>query len=79
MSTVDERVARLLRKFQVGEYVRATETLIYGTGEEVPEGTKGYVQEVNVNGCTPLVRVAWQGLPDVVQPCSVESIDPEPS
>lgn len=75
--SMDDRVARLLRQFRVGERVRAVEALVYGTGEEVPEGTRGTVQQTNVHGCTPLVRVAWDDLPAVTQACSVESLDPE--
>lgn len=72
----DERVARLLRLFRPGEAVRAVETIVYGTGEEVPEGTRGRIQRTNVHGCTPLVTVHWEGLPPILHPCSVESLDP---
>lgn len=72
--TMDARVARLLRRFRPGEHVRATVTIVYGTGEEVPEGTLGRIQRANVNGCGALVTVAWEG-PSVEHPCSVESLD----
>lgn len=45
MTTMDERVARLLRQYKTGDLVRAVETVVYGTGEEVPEGTVGRVQQ----------------------------------
>jgi hypothetical protein len=75
-ATYDERMARLLRKYQLGERVRATETIVYGTGEEVPEGTIGRVQQTHVHGCTPLMTVAWEGIPPVTHPVSAESLDP---
>ena len=75
MTTMDERIARLLRVFKPGERVLAVETIVYGTGEEVPEGTIGVVQRTNVHGCTPLVTVAWEGLPPITHPCSVESLE----
>ena len=68
MPTMDERVARLLRQYRIGERVRAVETIIYGTGEEVPEGTVGVVRHTNVHGCTPLVTVEWEGLPPIGHP-----------
>lgn len=80
---MEERVARLLRVFRPGEKVRAALTIVYGTGEEVAEGTLGYVQQTNVHGCAPLVTVAWDGRggegqpPHIMHPCSVESLDPE--
>lgn len=79
---MNERVARLLEPYAAGERVRAVETLIYGTGEEVAEGTLGRVQRVNVHGCSPLVTVAWEGRggegqPDhILHPCSAESLEP---
>ena len=77
MPTMDERVARLLRQYRIGERVRAVETIIYGTGEEVPEGTVGVVRHTNVHGCTPLVTVEWEGLPPIGHPVvSVESLEP---
>jgi hypothetical protein len=53
--TVDDRFARLLRKYQPGERVRAAALIVYGTGEEIPEGTVGRIQQINVHGCSPLV------------------------
>ena len=38
MTPMDERIARLLRPYRIGERVRAIETIVYGTGEEIPEG-----------------------------------------
>jgi hypothetical protein len=75
-STADDRMARLLRQYRPGERVRAVEAIVYGTGEEVPEGATGFVQRTNVNGCAPLVTVAWEGIPAIPHPCSVESLDP---
>jgi len=79
---ISDRMSRLLRQYQPGERVRAVETIVFETGEEVAEGTIGHVQQTNVNGCTPLVAVAWDGRggagesPHVVHPCSVESLEP---
>ncbi len=76
-----DRFARLLREFQPGQRVRAIETIIYGTGQEIPEGTIGHIQRTNVHGCTPLVTVAWEcrgrsGEPSpILHPCSVESLE----
>ena len=78
----DEQLARLTRRYRPGEKVRAACAIIYGTGEEVAEGTEGYVQQVNVNGCEPLVTVAWEdrggeGQPEhILHPCSIEHLDP---
>lgn len=78
----DERMARLLRKYKLDERVRTVEAIVYGTGEEVAEGTMGYVQRTHVLGCTPLVTVAWDGRggsgepPDIFHPVSVESLEP---
>ena len=77
LTPMDERITRLLRRYRVGEHVRAIETIIYGTGEEVPEGTIGYIQQTNVHGCTPIVTVAWDKL-QITHPCSVESLEPAP-
>ena len=77
----DDRLARLLRRYQPGERVRAAENIVYGTGEEVPEGTVGRVQRVNVHGCMPLVTVAWDGHggtgepSHVTHPVSAESLE----
>jgi len=84
VTAMDERIKRLMQRFAPGERVRAVETILYGTGEEVPEGTIGHVQQINVNGCAPLVMVAWidpadprdRSLLRVMQPCSVESLEP---
>jgi hypothetical protein len=81
--TMDERIARLLRQYRIGERIRAVETIIYGTGEEVPEGTVGRIQRTNVHGCTPLVTVEWEGYggavfgepPPIPHPVSVESLE----
>jgi hypothetical protein len=78
---MDDRVARLLQTFRPGERVRAVETIVWGTGEEVAEGTLGNVQQTNVHDCRPLVTVAWDGRggegqpPSVLQSCSVESLE----
>jgi len=77
MTTMDERIARLLRTFHPGERIRASETIVYGTGEEVPEGTFGRIQRTNVYGCLPLVTVAWDGI-NVLHPVSAESLEPAP-
>ena len=80
MTTMEDRVARLTRRFQVGELVLARETIVYGSGEEVPEGAVGRVQQTNVHGCSPLVTVRWDRFPEIMQPVCVESLDPvEPS
>ena len=82
MTTMDERIARLLRVFRPGERVRAVETILYGTGEEVAAGSIGYVQRTNVHGCAPLVTVAWIGRggagqpPHILHPCSTECLEP---
>lgn len=79
--TMDARTMRLLRRFPAGSRVRAVETIVYGTGEEVAEGTVGHVQKTNVHGCTPLVTVAWIGRggpgqpPHIIHACSVESLE----
>jgi hypothetical protein len=84
MTTMDERIARLLRVYRPGERVRAVETIVYSTGEEIAEGTTGYVQQTNVYDCAPLVTIAWNDRggpgepPHVVVPCSVESLEPAP-
>lgn len=75
MTPMDERITRLLRRYRIGERVRAIETIIYGTGEEVPEGTVGRIQQTNVHGCTPLVTVAWAEIPDITHPVSAESLE----
>lgn len=72
---MDEQIARLLRVYRPGDLVRARVTIIYGTGEEVPEGTVGHVQQINVHGCTPLVTVAWEGLLAITRPVSVDSLE----
>ena len=72
---MNDRVTRLMRIYKPGERVRAVETIVYGTGEEVPEGTVGLIQRIRVHGCEPLVTVAWEGHP-VTHPCSVESLEP---
>ena len=72
-SSMNDRIDRLLRPFHLGQRVRAVETIIYGTGEEVPEGAIGYIRQINVHGCTPLVTVTWSR-----HPCSVESLEPAP-
>jgi hypothetical protein len=80
---MDERIARLLRQFRPGERIRATETIVYGTGEEIPEGTVGTVLRTNVHGCAPLVTVEWEGFggpvigepPPITHPVSVESLE----
>lgn len=78
----DEQLARLTRRYRPGEKVRAVCAIVYGTGEEVAEGTVGWVQETNVGGCAPLVTVAWDGRgregqpPSITQPCSIENLDP---
>jgi hypothetical protein len=83
-SSMDQRIDRLLRRYAPGDRVRAVETIIYGTGEEVAEGTLGFIQQTNVHGCTPLVTVAWVGRgddcqpPPVKHPVSVESLEPAP-
>lgn len=83
--TMNERVKRLFRRYQPGDLVRAVETIVYGTGEEVAEGTTGRVQQTAVHGCAPLVTVAWLGRggdgepPHIAHPCSVESLEPVPS
>lgn len=75
-------MTRLLRRYRLGERVRAVETIVYGTGEEVPEGSVGFVQKTHVFGCTPLVTVAWEGRggdgqpPHIMYPCSVENLEP---
>ena len=74
--SMDERVARLTRTFHVGERVRASETIVYGSGEEIPEGALGTVQKTYVHGCSPLVTVAWDGMLAIVHPVCVESLDP---
>jgi hypothetical protein len=62
--------------------VRAAETIVYGTGEQVDEGTIGWVQKTHVHGCQPLVTVAWEGRggagepPHVFHPVSVEALEP---
>ena len=72
----------MTQRFAPGERVRAVETIVYNTGEEVPEGAVGYVQQTRVQGCAPLVTVAWDGRgragepPHIVEPCSVESLEP---
>jgi len=82
VTAMDERIKRLLQVFRPGERVRATTTIIYGTGEEIAEGTVGIIQHVGVHGCDPLVTVAWEGRgrdgqpPHITQPCSVESLEP---
>ena len=75
--SMNDRIGRPLRPFHLGQRVRAVETIIYGTGEEVPEGTIGYIQQTNVHGCTPIVTVAWDKL-QITHPCSVESLEPAP-
>jgi hypothetical protein len=77
VTTMDDRITRLLQQFQPGERVRTAKTIIYGTGEEVPEGTCGVIQQTRVHRCTPLVTVAWEGIPPVTHPVSVESLDKE--
>jgi hypothetical protein len=47
------RVASLLRQYWPGEQVRAVATIVFETGEQVPEGTIGRVQQTNVLGCSP--------------------------
>ena len=88
MTTMNDRVARLLRQYRPGERVRAVETIVYGTGEQVDEGTVGHVQRTHVHGCTPLVTVEWEGHggavfgepPPITHPVSVESLESlEPS
>ena len=80
--TTMARIARMFRQYRPGERVRAVETIIYVTGEDVPEGTVGYIQRTHVNGCAPLVTVAWEGRGDagepqhIMHPCSVESLEP---
>lgn len=82
MDKSEERIARLLRVYAPGERVRAVETIVYGTGEEVVEGSVGYIQRTNVNGCMPLVTVAWEDRggdgepPSILHPVSVESLEP---
>lgn len=77
----NERLARLLQTFRPGERVRAVETIVLGTGEEVAEGTLGNIQQTNVHGCSPLVTVAWDGRgregepPSILKACSVESLE----
>lgn len=77
-----EHVDRLLQTFRPGERVRAVETIVYGTGEEVHEGATGRIQETNVRGCAPLVTVAWKGRggpgepPHVTSPLTVASLEP---
>jgi hypothetical protein len=83
-SSMGHRIDRLLRQYAPGDRVRAVETIIYGTGEEVAEGTVGFIQQTNVHGCTPLVTVNWVGRggdgqpPSILHPCSVESLEPAP-
>ena len=75
-------MARLLRQYRPGERVRAVETVVFGTGEEVVEGTIGHIQQTNVGGCSPLVTVAWEGRggagepPAILHPVSAESLEP---
>jgi hypothetical protein len=81
VETRSTRLLRLFRQYQPGEQVRAVETIIYGTGEEIPEGTVGHIQRINVFGCAPLVTVAWEGRgrtgqpPSILEPCSTESLE----
>lgn len=71
-----ERIARLMERYDVGERVRAVETIVYVTsGSEVPEGTMGHVQRTKIGGCDPLVSIAWQGGYGV-EITSVESVEP---
>jgi hypothetical protein len=72
---VDERIERSLQRFRIGEQVRTVETIIYGIGEEVPEGTVGHIQQIDVYQCTSLVMVQWEGLPSILYPCSVERLE----
>lgn len=79
MKTMDKRIARLLRQYHVGDRVRAVETIVYGTGEEIPEGSVGYVHKTNVHDCSPLVLVTWNSpLPPIPHPVSAESLEPSP-
>jgi hypothetical protein len=78
---VSEHTERLMARYKTGERVRATARIVFDAGEEVAEGTVGWVQDVNVNGCAPLVTVAWDGRggtgepPSITAPCSVESLE----
>jgi hypothetical protein len=79
---LNERLARMFERYQPGERVRAIETIVYGVGDEVAEGTIGRIQQTNVHGCIPLVMVAWDGRggngqpPHITLACSTESLEP---
>jgi hypothetical protein len=70
-----ERIARLMERYEIGERVRAVETISYAaSGGEVAEGSLGHVQRTKIGGCDPLVSVAWAA--GGVEITSVESLEP---
>lgn len=70
------RIMRLMERYDVGERVRAVETIVYASSQsEIPEGTLGHVRRIKVAGCDPLVSVAWLGY-DGVEITSAESLEP---
>ena len=77
-SVASDTVARLFRKFEAGQRIRAAMAITYGErGLTIEEGSRGRVQSI-ARGL-PLMLIEWDDAPGVLLRTSFDAVDLVPA